>query len=168
MSDGSQQRTSGFCIYIDTFFQGPVPTVLVAVTTKVYAVPFVRPLTVQLSVPPVMHCFAPGALVTWYPLIGLPPIDVGALHDTMAEALPEVAEAHADDRGRGRRVARDRPLDVAPAPLGVGEERVVGVAVERLAADRTPRRPLRRSRPEQNARLVRDLPRLARLAEQEG
>jgi hypothetical protein len=27
MSDGSQQRTSGFCIYIDTFFQGPVPTV---------------------------------------------------------------------------------------------------------------------------------------------
>lgn len=27
MSDVSQRRTSGFCIYINTVFQGPVPTV---------------------------------------------------------------------------------------------------------------------------------------------
>ena len=28
MSDESQKPNSGFCIYIHTFFQGPVPTVL--------------------------------------------------------------------------------------------------------------------------------------------
>lgn len=41
-----------------------VPTEFVAVTTKVYAVPFVSPVTVQLSDPVVVQVFDPGVEVT--------------------------------------------------------------------------------------------------------
>ena len=42
----------------------PVPTPLVAVTVKVYAVPGVRPVTVQVSAPVVVHVRLPGLEVT--------------------------------------------------------------------------------------------------------
>jgi hypothetical protein len=42
----------------------PVPLVLVAVTVKVYAVPLVRPLTVQVVAPVVVQVRAPGDEVT--------------------------------------------------------------------------------------------------------
>src|SRR3954453_19418924 len=48
---------------IDAADGGPVPTTLVARTVKVYEWPFVRPLTVQLSVPPVEHVSPPGVAV---------------------------------------------------------------------------------------------------------
>jgi hypothetical protein len=39
---------------------GPVPTTFVAVTLKVYAVPFVRPVTVHVRAPVVVHVLPPG------------------------------------------------------------------------------------------------------------
>ena len=41
-----------------------VPAPLVAVTVKVYAVPLVRPVTMQLVAPVVVHCLPPGEDVT--------------------------------------------------------------------------------------------------------
>ena len=61
---------------------GPVPDALVAVTVNVYAVPFVRPLTVQLVAPVVVHVLAPGTDVTVYPVMVSPPVLGGAVHDT--------------------------------------------------------------------------------------
>jgi hypothetical protein len=43
---------------------GPVPTLFVARTVKVYAVPFRRPVTVQERVPAVEHVAPPGLAVT--------------------------------------------------------------------------------------------------------
>jgi hypothetical protein len=64
---------------------------LLATTVNVYGVPFVRPETVQKSAPPVVQLREPGELVAVYPLIGLPPLEAGAVHDTRAEALPAMA-----------------------------------------------------------------------------
>jgi hypothetical protein len=41
-----------------------VPALLVAVTVKVYAVPLVSPVTMQLVAPAVVHCLPPGEDVT--------------------------------------------------------------------------------------------------------
>jgi hypothetical protein len=41
-----------------------VPALFVAVTVNVYAVPFVRPVTVQVVAPVVVHVFDPGVDVT--------------------------------------------------------------------------------------------------------
>ena len=43
---------------------GPVPAGLAARTVNVYAVPFVSPLTVQLSAPVVVQALAPGLELT--------------------------------------------------------------------------------------------------------
>jgi hypothetical protein len=52
---------------------GDVPTLFLAVTEKVYAVPTVKPLTVQFSGPVVqMHVFAPGLDVTVYCVVAAP------------------------------------------------------------------------------------------------
>jgi hypothetical protein len=71
--------------------RGLVPTALVAETWKVYAVPLVRPPTVQLvagavAVQPALD----GVEVTVYVRIGEPPFEPG-VHDTEAEALPPEA-----------------------------------------------------------------------------
>ncbi len=66
-----------------------VPTVLVAVTVNVYAVPLVRPLIVQESAPddnPQVR--PPGLVVTVYAVIVDPPLLTGALHDTTTCVLP--------------------------------------------------------------------------------
>ena len=42
----------------------PVPAALVAVTVKVYEVPGVRPVMLQVSAPDVVQVSAPGELVT--------------------------------------------------------------------------------------------------------
>jgi hypothetical protein len=74
----------------------PVPTVLVAVTVNVYAVPFVRPVTVVLVAggDPVIvfDVWAPDPMygVTVYDVIGRPPLG-GAAQVTVAEPSPAVA-----------------------------------------------------------------------------
>ena len=57
-----------------------VPMEFVAVTVKVYVVPFVRPVTVT-EVPVVVAVTPPGSDVTVYPVTGLPPSETGAVHE---------------------------------------------------------------------------------------
>lgn len=68
----------------------PVPTVLVAVTVKVYAVPLVNPVTVHgdAAQVPVMPL---GILVAVYEVMALPPLLVGGVKVTLACASPAVA-----------------------------------------------------------------------------
>jgi hypothetical protein len=70
-----------------------VPIALVAVTVNVYAVPFVKPATVELTpdvVKPV-HAEQAGDGVTEYPVIADPPSLAGAVHDTTAWPSPGAA-----------------------------------------------------------------------------
>lgn len=46
--------------------------------------PFVSAVTVQPIVPAVVHVLAPGELVTVYAVIGLPPVEPGAIQLTAA------------------------------------------------------------------------------------
>jgi hypothetical protein len=66
-----------------------VPALFVAVTVKVYDVPFVRPVTVQLKGPAVQAQVAmPGTADTRYPVIAEPPSEAGAVQETVTCALP--------------------------------------------------------------------------------
>jgi hypothetical protein len=69
----------------------PVPALFVAETVNVYEVPFERPVTVQLVVE-VVQVNEPGVDVTVYPVVGLPPVEAGATHDTAACAFPDTAD----------------------------------------------------------------------------
>jgi len=78
---------------------GPVPIDVVAVTVKVYAVPFVRFLnntgdTVSLTVLP------PGEDVTVYPVMAEPPLLAGALNETSADVFPGDADTPVGAPGR--------------------------------------------------------------------
>ena len=68
-----------------------VPMEFVAVTVKVYAVPLVRPVTVT-DVPVVVAVISPGAEVAVYSVIGLPPSEAGAVHETIAETSVGIAD----------------------------------------------------------------------------
>ncbi len=69
----------------------PVPTLFVAVTTNVYAVPLVKPPTTADVAPEIVAVAPPGLAVTVYDVIGLPPVEAGATHDTVADVLPATA-----------------------------------------------------------------------------
>jgi len=60
------------------------PAALAAMTVNVYAVPFVRPVTVQLRATAVVHVFEPGLEVTVYLVIAEPPLLDGADQLTVA------------------------------------------------------------------------------------
>ncbi len=63
-SDGGPGTVAGVTL-LDGKEAGPVPTPFVAVTVNVYAVPFLRPFTVQESCPTVQPQVCPsGELVT--------------------------------------------------------------------------------------------------------
>jgi len=65
---------------------GEVPTALVAVTVNVYAVPLVKPDTVELTPAVVIpvHAGHAGDDAIVYPVIAEPPSETGAVHDTTA------------------------------------------------------------------------------------
>ena len=67
-----------------------VPTLLVAVTVNVYAVPVVKPDTVIGELAPV-PVTPPGEDVTVYTVIGLPPSLAGGVKVIKALAMPAVA-----------------------------------------------------------------------------
>src|ERR1019366_7560314 len=67
------------------------PTMLVALTVNLYAVPLVRPVTVALVAPVVVAVRPPGEAVTVYLVTAEPPLLLGAVQDTAAAALPGVA-----------------------------------------------------------------------------
>ena len=102
---------------LDVLDAGPVPTALVAVTVKVYAVPLVSPLTVidvhgavQLPVIP------DGDEVAVYAVIVEPPSLAGAVKATVACALPAVAAPIVGAPGGPRGVALLDALDAGPVP----------------------------------------------------
>ena len=66
----------------------PAPFLLMATTVKVYAVPFVRPETVHVSVPPVLQVAPPGLAVTVYPVTAAPPELAGAAQLTTTRPDP--------------------------------------------------------------------------------
>ena len=65
---------------------GEVPTALAAVTVNVYAVPLVKPDTVELTPAVVIpvHAGHAGDDAIVYPVIAEPPSETGAVHDTTA------------------------------------------------------------------------------------
>jgi hypothetical protein len=64
-------------------------------------VPFVSPVTVQVSGPLVHpHVLLPVELVTVYATIVVPPLDAGAVHETVACALPATAMTFVGAPGR--------------------------------------------------------------------
>lgn len=66
-----------------------VPAPLVAVAVKVYAVPFVNPLTThEVAGEVTVHVAPPGDAVTVYDVIGDPPLLAGATTVTLAVSLP--------------------------------------------------------------------------------
>ena len=69
----------------------PVAKELVAVTVNVYAVPLVKPVTVA-DVPVVVAVTLPGADVTVYWVVAAPPLDAGAVHETVARRFPGIAD----------------------------------------------------------------------------
>ena len=80
----------------DTAESAPWPTALIARTRKVYAVPLVSPVTARAVAVAGATRAAPWTTPftrtsTWYPVIGEPPVAAGAVHRTVAEALPPVA-----------------------------------------------------------------------------
>ena len=66
---------------LDAVLADPTPDAFVAVTVKVYAVPFVSPVTVH-DVAADVQVAPPGEAVTVYDVIVLPPFDAGAVQDT--------------------------------------------------------------------------------------
>src|SRR2546423_9833317 len=93
---------------------GPVPTAFVALTMNVYSVPLVSPVIVQPRVV-VAQVAPPGFAVAVYPVIGLPPVDDGALHARAIWPLPEVAARPVGAPGTVAGVA-DTSDDPVPAP----------------------------------------------------
>ena len=69
----------------------PVPAAFVAVTVNVYAVFWVRPV-ILTEVPVVVAVTPPGSEVTVYSVIGLPPSEAGAVHETTTRMSPGVAD----------------------------------------------------------------------------
>jgi hypothetical protein len=100
---------------------GPEPFTLAAVTVKVYAVPFVRPVTVAVVVVPlgVLAVAPPGDDVTVYDVIALPPLLAGAVHETLACVLPEVAVTPVGALGTVDGVTAVDGLDAGPVPFAL-------------------------------------------------
>jgi hypothetical protein len=97
----------------------PVPATFVAVTVKVYAVPLVRPVMVQLVVKPfaVTHDLAVSpTTIALYEVIALPPLLPGAVQDTDTCALPGVTMPIVGAPGTVRGVVEDDALEAMPVP----------------------------------------------------
>jgi len=100
---------------------GPVPTAFVALTVKVYDVPFVRPVTTIGLVRPVA-ILDPGLDVTVYEVIGAPPLFAGGVKLTEACAFPATAVTVLGAEGtwaRGETLAADEAGPVPKALVAV-------------------------------------------------
>jgi len=92
-----------------------LPSLLVAVTSNLYWVPFVKPVTVA-DTPVVVAVKLPGEDVTVYCVIADPPLNVGAVHETVACALPPIADTPVGDPGTVAGTTAFDPLDAEPVP----------------------------------------------------
>jgi len=92
----------------------------VAVTVNVYEVPFVRPSTVQLRAPFVVHVFEPGEDVTVYAVTDAPPFSTGAVQDTTELTFAvDVADTAVGAPGTVAGTAAAEAVEVAPAPTAL-------------------------------------------------
>jgi hypothetical protein len=98
----------------------PVPPALIAATWNVYAVPFVKPVTMKLGdVDPVriaVCAVAPMNGVTEYPVIAVPPFDTGAVHVNDTWVLPRVGVTPVGAPGTRFGVADADDADAGPVP----------------------------------------------------
>jgi hypothetical protein len=94
---------------------GPTPALLVAVTEKVYAVPFVRPETTTGLAEAVTES-PPGLEVTVYAVMGEPPLAAGGEKVTEAKPSPATAETLRGTPGRPAGVAAVEAEDAALVP----------------------------------------------------
>src|SRR5437870_5089703 len=95
---------------------GPKPTELEAATWKLYMVCASRPETVALvASEPTTTVTPPGLAVTTYPVIGRPPVEDGAVHETVASS----------------------PLDASTDVTAVGAPGAVGVWASARAGNPT-------------------------------
>jgi len=92
------------------------PIAFVAVTVKVYAVPFVNPETTIGLVAPV-PVNPPGEEVTVYPVIADPPFEAGALNATETCAFPKVPTAAVGAPGTVAGVTDADAEDAEPFPI---------------------------------------------------
>lgn len=96
-----------------------LPTSFVATTWNWYAVPFVRPVTVddvtvEANVDPLVHELAPDSrYCTTYPVA--PKVPVGAVQVTVAEPFPAVTAGDPGAFGAVRTVIDNVAVDVYPA-----------------------------------------------------
>jgi hypothetical protein len=99
----------------------PVPTLLVAVTAKVYAVPLVSPLTVmvQAAGPAQEPASPPGLEVAVYVVIAEPPLDAGAVNVMVALVLPATALTDVGAPGSPAGVTLLDALDAEPVPTAL-------------------------------------------------
>jgi hypothetical protein len=95
------------------------PAAFVATTVKVYAVPLLKPPTVALVAPSVVAVEPPGCALTVYRVMGLPPMLVGAVHVTMAEATPGIATTFVGESGTAAGTTALLGADMAPVPTAL-------------------------------------------------
>jgi hypothetical protein len=96
---------------------GPAPAAFAATTVNVYVVPLVSPVTVaEVTDPATVDDAPPGAAVTVYDVIALPPSVEGGVHDTMACVLPPVAVTPVGALGTLPGITALDGADAAPAP----------------------------------------------------
>ena len=100
-----------------------VPVALVAVTVNVYAVPLVKPVTVQEvaaavgATDVVVQVLPPGDEVTVYLVMVAPPLEAGAVHETTDwELALDVAVTPVGAPGTAAGVAEFDTADAAPLP----------------------------------------------------
>ena len=126
-------------IALDALDDAPSPTALVATTTNVYAVPFVRPVTVAVRVvPPTVTVAPPGLAVTRYSVVSIPPVEDGAAQLTIACALPAIAVTLVDAPGTVAGVTTLDALEDAPAPTALIPTTVKVYAVPLVSVVKVP------------------------------
>jgi hypothetical protein len=92
---------------------------LVAVTEKVYEVPFVRPVTVQVSAPVVEQLAPPRFAVTVYPVIAAPPFETGAFQEIVEVVFAyDVARTVVGTPGTVDGTAAADAAEATEVPLG--------------------------------------------------
>lgn len=94
----------------------PVPRLFIAATVNVYAVPFVRPVTVMGELVPVAVT-PPGLDVTVYCIISKPPLSVGGVNVTVACPFPAVAETPVGANGTLAGIIAAEGADASDVPI---------------------------------------------------
>jgi hypothetical protein len=94
-----------------------VPTVFTAETVNVYAVSLVSPVAVTEVDVPVVLLYPAGLETTLYAVIASPPVEAGAVHETVAVALPATALTLVGAPGTVAGVTAADAVEEAEVPL---------------------------------------------------